>query len=76
MFMFYSALILVTLERFENITIGFLMVNNPYRIVFGPHNAHHMALFELGEKMAKMTAYRLTAAPQYKWLHSIEHRSP
>ena len=73
--MFYS--VLVTLERSENITIGFLMVNNPYRTVFGPHNAHRMALFELGEKkMAKMTAYRLTAAPQYKWLHSIEHRSP
>ena len=65
MFMFYSALILVTLERFENITIGFLMVNNPYRPVFVPHHAHLMALFELGEKkMAKMTAYRLTATPQ------------
>ena len=50
--MFYSALVLVTLERFENITIGFLMVNNPYQPVFVPHHAHAhlMALFELGEK--------------------------
>ena len=64
--MLYSDLVLVTLEQSENIAIGFLMVNNPYRPVFDPHHSHLMALFELGEKkkMAKMTAYRLTAAPQ------------
>ena len=50
MFMFYSALILVTLERFENITIGFLMVNNPYRPVFIPYHAHLMAFLNLVRK--------------------------
>ena len=41
------------------------MANNPYIPVFLPQQAHLVALFELAEKkMAKVTAYRLTAAPQ------------